>query len=233
MNIFFDIKFTGLYQDTTLISIGCVTEDLVAKDGKVYEAKFYGESLSYDCNQVDEWTAENVIRNLAWAGSLNPSFLVLDNHIENTMVRAVVESQITELLETWLKKLIIKQPESHLCYGKNLKNGIQFIGDCLSYDWVLLCDLFDGALNLPDFISPAPHDINQDIAEHLNISNRHAFDIDRTEFIGYKKLQALVRVFCLPEFWGKDLSHNACFNAMVIKACYEKLEYHWKSKEGK
>lgn len=55
MKIFFDTEFTGLHQNTTLISIGMVTEnDLV----------FYGEFTDFDQSQVNDWLKENVIKNL-------------------------------------------------------------------------------------------------------------------------------------------------------------------------
>lgn len=52
MRIFFDTEFTGLHQNTTLISIGMISED-----GK----RFYAELSDYDQSQVDEWIAENVL----------------------------------------------------------------------------------------------------------------------------------------------------------------------------
>ena len=51
MRVFFDSEFTGLRQDTTLISIG-----LVAEDGHM----FYAELTDYDRNQVYPWLEENV-----------------------------------------------------------------------------------------------------------------------------------------------------------------------------
>jgi hypothetical protein len=56
LKIFFDTEFTGLHQNTTLISIGMVSEN-----GKT----FYAELEGYDKKQVDEWIQSNVINNLA------------------------------------------------------------------------------------------------------------------------------------------------------------------------
>ena len=53
--IFFDTEFTGLHQNTTLISIG-----LVAETGQT----FYAELTDYDKNQIDDWLKTNVIDNL-------------------------------------------------------------------------------------------------------------------------------------------------------------------------
>ena len=55
MKIFFDTEFTGLHQNTTLISIGCVAED---------ERTFYAENRYYNRKQVDDWIQKNVIGNL-------------------------------------------------------------------------------------------------------------------------------------------------------------------------
>ena len=59
MKIFFDTEFTGLHQNTTLISIG-----MVAEDGR----KFYAEFNDYDKTQIDRWLKENVIDNLMYDG---------------------------------------------------------------------------------------------------------------------------------------------------------------------
>ncbi|OMF17216.1 hypothetical protein BK131_04425 [Paenibacillus amylolyticus] len=54
--VFFDTEFTGLHQNTTLISIG-----MVAEDGQT----FYAEFEDYDKKQIDDWLQVNVINNLA------------------------------------------------------------------------------------------------------------------------------------------------------------------------
>lgn len=55
MKIFFDTEFTGLYKNTTLISIGLVSED---------NRKFYAELIDYKEDQCDDWIKENVIQHL-------------------------------------------------------------------------------------------------------------------------------------------------------------------------
>ena len=55
MNLFFDTEFTGLRRNTTLISIGIVSEN-----GK----KFYAEFADYNRSQCDKWIKKNVICNL-------------------------------------------------------------------------------------------------------------------------------------------------------------------------
>lgn len=53
--IFFDLEFTGLHQNTTMISFGAVSEC-----GKM----FYAESTEYDKCQIDEWLENHVISQL-------------------------------------------------------------------------------------------------------------------------------------------------------------------------
>ena len=55
MKVFFDAEFTGLHQDTTLISIG-----LIAENGKT----FYGQFSDYDKSQLDQWLQEYIIDEL-------------------------------------------------------------------------------------------------------------------------------------------------------------------------
>ena len=55
MNIYFDTEFTGLHKDTTLISIGLISED---------DKTFYAEFTDYDESQVDDWIQTNVIESL-------------------------------------------------------------------------------------------------------------------------------------------------------------------------
>lgn len=58
--IFFDTEFTGLHQNTTLISIGCVSEN---------DDLFYGEFTDYDKSQIDDWLKDNVLAHLMGAAS--------------------------------------------------------------------------------------------------------------------------------------------------------------------
>lgn len=83
--IFFDTEFTGLHQNTTLISIG-----LVAENGNT----FYAEFTDYDKSQVNDWIRDNVIKNLR-----------LDNvtHVTGEFVEVVGDTnKIKGLLDAWL-----------------------------------------------------------------------------------------------------------------------------------
>lgn len=52
--IFFDTEFTGLIQNTSLISIGCISDC-----GKT----FYAELVDYNKDQIDDWLQINVLDN--------------------------------------------------------------------------------------------------------------------------------------------------------------------------
>ena len=73
--------------------------------------------------------------------------------------------------------------------------------DCLAYDWVLFCQLFGGAMKVPSFINYIPRDICT-LFEVKGVDP----DIDRVAYAGIK-----------------EVKHNALADALLIKACYEKL----------
>lgn len=155
MNIYFDTEFTGLHKDTTLISIGLVTEN---------GDTFYAEFNDYDKTQCDDWIQENVINNLYGEERIK--------ELRKTEYNAYVygnKNEITEELKLWLD--LFKGEE------------IQFVSDVCHYDFVLLIDLFGSAFDLPKNINPACYDVNQDIARFLDISNKEAFDKSREDFL--------------------------------------------------
>lgn len=84
--IFFDTEFTGLHQNTTLISIG-----LVSECGKT----FYAEFTDYDKSQVDEWLQNNVINNLN---------IPDDDTIQLVNTFKGDKEYIKEKLEVWLSQ---------------------------------------------------------------------------------------------------------------------------------
>jgi hypothetical protein len=84
--LFLDTEFTGLHQNTTLISLA-----LVADNGE----EFYAEFTDYDKSQVDTWVQKNVIDHLFLTrGSTSQGALVLQGN----------EQEITWALKEWLKR---------------------------------------------------------------------------------------------------------------------------------
>lgn len=180
--VFFDTEFTGLRQNTTLVSIGCVSED---------GSEFYAELTDHDKGQVDTWLQDNVIDNLYLAPSAGNQWGVEMHRPPLTTAKGATD-YVKMCLESWLNNF----------------SEVQMVSDCLAYDWVLFCDLWGSALDVPSNISPAPRDINQDIAGYLGINEKLAFDIHREEFANMS---------------DAGQKHNALWDARVIKACYERV----------
>lgn len=175
MKVFFDCEFTGLHQNTTLVSIG-----LVAEDGR----SFYAELEDYDRSQVDEWIQENVIDNLILASP--PRNLPADAcYLGN---REIVRLALTD----WLSRFEV----------------VEMWGDCLAYDWVLFCELFGGAFNIPKNVYYIPFDLATILRIRMQFDSSFDPDTNREELAG------------LPSNKNK---HNALHDARVIKACFEGL----------
>jgi len=128
--IFFDCEFTGLHKNTTLISIG-----LISNCGKT----FYAEFTDYDKGQVDDWIKRNVISKLK-----NPHHIVDDCiNIEGDYQVWGKKHRIKFYLEKWLSQF----------------DQVEMWSDCLSYDWVLFNDIFGTAFDIPKNIYYIPFDI--------------------------------------------------------------------------
>ena len=184
MKIFFDTEFTGLHKNTTLISLGMIDED-----GRT----FYAEFNDYDESQCDEWIHENVIKNLKWAkeGPVEEFVNLLD---KGSLEVYGNTAYIKDALKDWLWRY----------------DTVELVSDVCHYDMVLFIDIFGGAFKLPYTVTPACHDINQDIAKYYGISEKEAFDKSREEIANeYKHIEG-------------D-KHNSLYDAKVIKAIYAGL----------
>lgn len=151
MKIFFDTEFTGLRKDTTLISIGLVTED---------GDKFYGELTDYDESMCDEWIRLNVLGNLFLHHEPEPA--------ENETFVIGKKNDVAAELILWLskyKKIELVSDVSHY--------DMVLLIDLLAYGGT--------AFDMPTNIPAVCHDINQDIARHYNVSDEEAFDMSREE----------------------------------------------------
>lgn len=199
MNLFFDTEFTGLHKNTTLISIGIISED-----GRF----FYGESMDFDKNQIDEWLQKNVIDNLLYNNkegyysseelygnfsmdsfdynyrSQNPDIDPYSNY--NTRMKGTI-NELSRDLRLWLDQF----------------DDVTIWSDCLSYDWVLFNDLFGTAFDIPKQVYYIPFDI----CTLFKVKEIDP-DISREAFIDNK-------------IDGEK--HNSLYDAKVIKACYDKL----------
>ena len=177
MRVYFDSEFTGLRQDTTLISIG-----LVAEDGNM----FYAEFTDYDRSQVYEWLQENVINNL-WLSNPEPAQPAYLG--QGRLVTCLGDKEeISAALRQWLSQW----------------EQVEMWADIIPFDWVLLCDLLGGIFNFPKNISY----ICYDICTLLKMKGFEPMATNREELAGFS---------------GVENKHNALYDALVVKACYEKL----------
>lgn len=130
MKVFFDTEFTGLSKDTTLISLGMISEN-----GRT----FYAEFNDYNKKQVDDWIKENVITHLRFGSDYSWIPIIDFEHYEMKCSRYEARNALYE----WLSQF----------------ESIELWSDCLAYDWVLFCDLFGGAMTIPKNVYYIPFDI--------------------------------------------------------------------------
>ena len=149
---------------------------MVSECGK----EFYAELDDYNMSQVDEWIQKNVIDNL-WIWQHEYDIPEFSNYYIGD--KETIAKELTE----WLSQF----------------DSVEMWSDCLSYDWVLFCDLFGHAFNIPDDVYYIPFDI----CTVFKIQGVDP-DISREEFTNMTK--------------GAN-KHNALWDAMVIKECYNKL----------
>jgi len=127
--LFFDTEFTGLHQDTMLISVGFVSE---------YGKEFYAEFNDFDSKQINSWLRKNILDNLFFLGSFEDMESMKDKNWYKGNTK-----QIHEKLVHWLNQF----------------DNVEIWSDALSYDWVLFNQLFGHAFNIPDNVYYIPFDI--------------------------------------------------------------------------
>lgn len=158
INLYFDTEFTGLHKDTTLISIGIVSES---------GESFYAEFNDFADYQISPWIKENVLPNTVMNGEKKELVELLDK--KNTVFAVGDKYAVRESLIQWIN---------------HFESDIQFVSDVCHYDFVLLVDLLaNSALELPNCILASCHDINQDIARVLGIPEKEAFDLSREQLL--------------------------------------------------
>lgn len=184
MRLFLDTEFTGLHQNTTLISLA-----LVAEDGE----EFYAEFNDYNIQQITEWIEVNVLTKLEMQETSEISFLT-----GKTLKMKGDRTGVASYLKKWLLKF----------------DRIEIWADVLAYDWVLFCELFGGALEVPPNIFYAPFDLSTvfRLRGMIDPLDKFSIDISRFEFVDS----------------DSNRQHHALNDARVEKACFEKLFNHLK-----
>lgn len=178
MNLYLDCEFTGLKQKTNLISIGIVSED---------NRYFYAEFNDYDKSLIDDWISSNVLKKLKFRSDITQYVSKQEKILFNNYSVEIKSDtkEIVKELERWLSQF----------------EKVEIWSDAPSYDWVLFCELFEGALKLPSNIFYLPFDIVT-LFKLKNIDP----DINREEFARL----------------NSEDKHNSLWDAKVIKACYER-----------
>lgn len=156
--LFYDSEFTGLTQDTSLISIALVSETGEA---------FYAEFSDYNRDQCDEWIQQNVLRYCEWLSQATLPDQPLQQQDGKTQKVFGDSATIAKALDTWLKP-----------WGE-----ILICADNHAYDWVLFCQLFGGALHKPAAIHYMPLEFSTLLYHH-----GYDPDCDRTQLIPAEKI---------------------------------------------
>ena len=191
--IFFDTEFTGLHKNTTLISIGIVSEC-----GKT----FYAELNDYDESQVDDWIRENVLKHLLMSAPKQgeDEYYSATRAFDNPVGNDLYDSYSVQLRGN--KFQVLLELQRWILQFKQ----VEVWSDCLSYDWVLFCDIFGHAFKIPDNIYYIPFDLS-------TAFRMTGIDPDSSR-----------EKFGLGEHYSEMPKHNALWDARVIKACFEKLQ---------
>lgn len=158
MKIFFDTEFTGLWQYTTLISIGLVDEN-----GRT----FYAEFNDFDRHQTDDWIKDNVLKHCKYINTDDYNSEIIYHLTDDNISMIGSRGTIAYQLNKWL----------------SVYDDVQLVSDVCHYDMVLFINLFGNAFRIPNNVNPVCYDINQDIAKFYGISNKEAFDKSREEIV--------------------------------------------------
>jgi len=145
LKVYFDTEFTGLQMPTTLVSIGCVSEN---------DYEFYAEFYDYDKSQIDKWIYDNVICNLKY------------NEFE-TCLKQMPPGLVTEEYSIEMKN---NKQGVMLEFGRwlgRLAPEVELISDgFIPHDNKLVLDLFEG--NLPAGISLSNRSLNDEVLSFVN-----------------------------------------------------------------
>lgn len=177
--LFLDCEFTGLHQFTTLISLGISSEP---------GEEFYAEFTDYDRRQDNDWLREHVFAHTRWLRHGERGPLALQ---EGALTLCLGDGGfVREQLAAWLNRF----------------PRIEMWADCPAWDWVLFCQLFGGASQIPRHIFYLPLDLAT-----LFVGRGLSPDTSRLHYSG------------LAPTGDTGQPHNALWDARVAKACHAQL----------
>lgn len=196
MQLFFDTEFTGLHKDTTLISLGIISED---------NKCFYATLTDYDTTQVDDWISENVINKLELSDEIRSLYDVYE--IEGT------KEEVKEGLLDWLGTLDDTHFElvSDVCHY-DMVLFIDLFGTAFDLPEFIApcCYDINQDIYYTSFSMGEAFDINR---EKL----LKALTKDSEDDLYYYAESILDM--------GDNSKHNSLYDAVVIKALYTALTY--------
>lgn len=200
IDCYFDFEFTGLRKNTTAITLAANIENEI----------FYGIFTDFDQTQIDEWLKENVLANiyaharkqsLEWYELYKQKNEDASPCMYNTSSATGIKDYIAECFKTWLAK-----QQNWISHRYNAPIQFRFVGDFVAFDWVLLCDMFGTAFNIPPQIYYIPKDLVS-VLEQNDIDS----DADRQKMLEYLGVQGFVK-------------HNAISDAIGTKIICENIE---------
>ncbi len=161
---------------------------------------FYCELTDYNKSQVDNWIQINVIGNLKY--DLPPegedNYYVRTNHFNQKIdTRKGFSIEMQGDTEDLKRELTEWLAQW---------DEVEMWSDCLAYDWVLFNHIFGHAFNIPKNVYYIPFDI----CTLFKIKGIDP-DISREQYSGMVE---------------NVEKHNALWDAIVIKACFDRL--YWK-----
>ena len=180
------------------------TKTLVKEISETSEI-FFGKRIFFDL----EFTGLNQNADIISAGFVSENneelYVEFDDYDSNKCDNWVKKHVITHLTEKKRcnRREALQKVLNYFQKVRKLGERIILISDCLSYDWILLNELWGGALKIPVYLYYIPIDIST-----MFYIKGIDPDIDREMFIGIK---------------DKSKKHNAIWDAKVIKMCFEKL----------
>jgi len=124
----------------------------------------------------------------------NLKFNGVEEHYDDSDPGAIVIKDNTQIIKEKLTEWLSRF------------NTIEIWSDCLSYDWVLFNSIFGDAFSIPEQILYIPFDI----CTLFKIKGIDP-DISREDFAGEIETEVSFE------------KHNALWDAVVIKACFDKL----------
>jgi hypothetical protein len=144
--LFFDTEFTGLHKNTTLISIGIVSD---------CDKTFYAELNDYDISQIDDWLQKNVIDQLIMRPPKQneDEYYSADRAKDNPIGKSLYEGYSIQL------RCNSKVLKDELIKWLTQFDSVEMWSDCLAYDWMLFNHIFGNAFDIPDNVYYIPFDI--------------------------------------------------------------------------